>query len=189
MPLSVSSYVPQCVPREEAARGRWLVWAGVTTCGVALVALIFSAPLAVSRGLSAWPSAVYSAFSLVCHQMPERSFYVAGHPLAVCARCMGIYVGFAAAALVYPLLRSLRQTEAPRRAWLLAALLPMGVDFSLGFLGIWQNTHTSRFMTGLLVGAATVFYIMPGMLELRERKRRRLLVNLQTKAGRGSELA
>jgi hypothetical protein len=43
------------------------------------------------------------------------------------------------------------------------------VDFSLTFLGIWENTHTSRLLTGLLLGAVTVFYIVPGIVELSTR--------------------
>jgi len=68
--------------------------------------------------------------------------------------------------LVYPLVRSLRETSLPHRRWLLMAAAPLIVDFGLTFLGIWENTHTSRLVTGFLFGAVTVFYIMPGILEL-----------------------
>jgi hypothetical protein len=40
------------------------------------------------------------------------------------------------------------------------------IDFSLGFLGIWQNTHLSRFATGALLGAVAAFFIMPGLIDL-----------------------
>lgn len=36
---------------------------------------------------------VYAAAGLVCHQIPERSFHVDGAPVAVCARCVGLYAG------------------------------------------------------------------------------------------------
>lgn len=32
--------------------------------------------------------------SRICHQHPDRCFYVFGQPLALCARCLGIYSGF-----------------------------------------------------------------------------------------------
>jgi len=32
-------------------------------------------------------------FALVCHQRPERSFWIFPGSVAVCARCLGIYLG------------------------------------------------------------------------------------------------
>lgn len=43
--------------------------------------------------------AVYAAGSVVCHQLPWRSFHLWSAPLPVCARCTGIYLGAAFAAL------------------------------------------------------------------------------------------
>ncbi len=43
--------------------------------------------------------AMYAAFSLVCHQQPERCWSLLGHPLAVCVRCLGFYAGAIAALL------------------------------------------------------------------------------------------
>jgi len=43
--------------------------------------------------------AVYRIGSLICHQRPERSFYLFGVPLPVCARCTGIYAGAALTAM------------------------------------------------------------------------------------------
>jgi hypothetical protein len=40
------------------------------------------------------------------------------------------------------------------------------VDFALGFFGVWQNTHLSRFLTALLLGAVTAFYVVPGVVDL-----------------------
>src|SRR5262245_19064114 len=42
--------------------------------------------------------ATYAIGSLVCHQRPERSFHLFGTQMPVCARCVGIYAGAAAAA-------------------------------------------------------------------------------------------
>jgi len=36
---------------------------------------------------------VYTAFSWVCHQRPDRTWHVSGYPLAVCIRCLGFYAG------------------------------------------------------------------------------------------------
>jgi uncharacterized membrane protein len=122
--------------------------------------------LAVNAGHPFWGLAIYKGFSYVCHQIPERSFFIAGHQFAVCARCTGIYSGFTVATLLYPFVRSLRQTNAPQRKWLFLAAAPLFIDFTIGYLGIWENTHSSRFATGALLGAVAVFYVMPGLMDL-----------------------
>ena len=173
---SISGYVPQCaasaLEERRRAHGRALrVWGALTACALLVVGLVLAAPLA-SAGGHAWLAQLdYRAFHAVCHQIPERSFYVAGYPLAVCARCAGIYAGFVSATLVYPLLRDVRSREMPGRVWLLAAMLPLAVDFSLGFFGLWENTHVSRFATGALAGAVAVFYVLPGAFDLWENRR------------------
>src|SRR4029079_4248791 len=97
---------------------------------------------------------------------PERSFFIAGHQFAVCARCTGLYAGFAAATMAYPLVRSLRQIKAPPRKLLFLAAAPLAMYFAVGYFGIWENTHSSRFATGALLGAVAVFYVMPGLMDL-----------------------
>jgi hypothetical protein len=74
--------------------------------------------------------------------------------------------------MLYPLLRPLRSIDWPPPVWLVLAAVPMAIDFSLTFLGIWENTHASRLLTGLLLGSVSVFYVMPGVAELATRKTR-----------------
>ena len=71
------------------------------------------------------------------------------------------------AALVYPLARSLKSSDTPARLWLILAAIPLAIDFALGYFAVWPNTHLSRFSTGALLGAVAVFYVMPGLFELR----------------------
>ncbi|HEX4346088.1 MAG TPA: DUF2085 domain-containing protein [Vicinamibacterales bacterium] len=53
-------------------------------------------PGSVAHALAAFE---YSAARLICHQRPERSFFVWDVKLPVCARCAGIYAGAACAAV------------------------------------------------------------------------------------------
>jgi uncharacterized membrane protein len=125
------------------------------------------APLLKADGHEATASAIYQSLKTVCHQVPERSFQLAGHPLAVCARCFGIYAGFAVMVLLYPLAtRGLRLTRTPRREWFLLALMPTAIDFMLGVTGWWANTHLSRALTGAWLGGWLVFYLVPGLIEI-----------------------
>jgi uncharacterized membrane protein len=150
------------------------VWIFITLAGSAIVAAIISAPVALAQGHTGFASAIYKAFSFVCHQIPDRSFHLAGHQFAVCSRCTGLYAGFAVAALVYPLVRSLKSTDTPPRLWLILAAVPLAVDFALSYFSIWENNQLSRFTTGALLGAVAVFYIVPGLIELFATIRRRL---------------
>jgi len=151
-----------------------LVWAVVTLLALTVVSFIAVAPVVAAQGHTELASAIYKVFSFLCHQIPERSFHLAGHQFAVCSRCTGIYSGFAVAALGYPLLRSLKRTDTPSILWLALAVLPLVIDFGLTHFGIWQNNHLTRFLTGALLGGAAVFYVMPGLIELSSSIGRRL---------------
>lgn len=133
---------------------------------LAVFSLIVVAPVTAASGHSEVAKGIYGAFATLCHQLPERSYFIDGHQLAVCSRCTGIYAGFAFTLLLYPLIRSLKNPVMPRPSWLLLALLPLAIDFAVNFFGIWQNTHTSRLLTGAFLGSAVVFYIMPGIIDL-----------------------
>jgi len=162
MYASPENYVPQNVSNRRPL----LMWLVAAMGCLAVMSLILGAPLALNAGHPFWALTIYRAFSYVCHQIPERSFFMAGHPFAVCSRCTGLYAGFAAATFAYPLVRSLRNIEAPPRKWLFLAAAPLAIDFAVGYLGIWENTHTSRFATGALLGAVAVFYVIPGLMDL-----------------------
>ena len=170
MPAAISEYTPQLVHDEESARAprrsAWWAWGFVLAGAALLVALIVAAPLLRAAGALAAAQAIYRGFSTVCHQMDARSFHVEGFQLAVCARCFGLYVGGLLGVAAYPLARPLSKRETPERVWLLLAALPTGVDFALGFFGVWENTHLSRFLTALLLGVVSAFYIVPGLVDL-----------------------
>ena len=157
------SLAEQAAPASRRATAIWLFTSAIA---FAIIGLIIGAPFAQAHGHPEFAAPIYRAFSFVCHQIPERSFHLGGHKFGVCSRCTGLYAGFAVAALVYPLARSLKHTDTPSRVWLILAALPLAIDFALGYFSIWQNTLLSRFLTGALLSSVAVFYIMPGLIEL-----------------------
>ena len=169
MPQAISEYIPQLSHDEGSAR-RWrrarVGWVAAAGLLAVLLALIVGAPLLQAGGLGAAAGAAYGAFAVACHQMDERSFHLAGFKLAVCARCFGLYAGALLGALVYPLARPLARRDLPARGWLIAAAVPTTVDFALGFFGLWENTHASRFLTASLLGVVVAFYFVPGAVDL-----------------------
>lgn len=158
------------------------VWAITATLMLAFVSTIVVAPVAEAHGYGSIALLIYTTFGKFCHQIPERSFFIDGHPFAVCARCTGIYTGAALGVFLYPLVRSLNRVDAPGRKWLLLALVPTAIDFSLGFFGILENTEWSRFLTGTLLGGVTAFYVVPGLMDLSRMYSERAL--LQTSEGK-----
>ncbi|HEV3467800.1 MAG TPA: DUF2085 domain-containing protein [Pyrinomonadaceae bacterium] len=185
MPLPVTDYVPQVAGR--GSRRAWAAWgAGVVAVGV-LVGAVVLAPAARAGGWWLLAEVLYGSFRAACHQMPERSFHIAGFPVAVCARCTGLYAGALLGFVVYPLARAVARTDAPWRGWLLWAAAPASVDFALGVLGLWENTHWSRLLTALPLGAVAAFYIVPGLVELSRgvRHHPKALPILREKVGEG----
>jgi len=148
-----------------------MFWVLSATVVVFLVSLIIVAPVAAASGNNTLARGIYGAFAMLCHQLPERSYFIDGHQFAVCARCTGVYGGFTLMLLLYPLISSLQNTVTPPRRWLILATIPLAIDVGVNFLGVWQNTHTSRLLTGALLGGVAVFYVMPGISSLATRRK------------------
>jgi uncharacterized membrane protein len=128
------------------------------------LAAIIAAPYLLAKNHLTSSLILYQCFSAICHQIPERSFHYLGYPLGVCSRCTGIYGGFLAGLLLYPLLRNIRDGRLPARWWLVAAAIPMLIDFAGDYTRILANTFSSRALTGLLFGSVTAFFILPGLV-------------------------
>ena len=101
----------------------------------------------------------YLAGSVVCHQLPERSFVTAGVQWPVCARCAGIYLGVTVGFAAWWMLRRALSLRPGGRAWLttLAVVaMPTAVSWVGGVLGLWDGTNGIRFALaaplGLVVG-------------------------------------
>ncbi len=165
MAKSIENYVPQ-ISVEKMRRGAFFVWSVTGFLVFAWVFVILLAPLADANNLDGISNPIYKFFSYICHQIPSRSFYLENHAFAVCSRCFGIYFGLLIGFIVYPFFRSLENIELLPRVWLFLAMLPMAIDWSLGFFGVWENTHWSRFLTGLILGAACAIFIVPALVEI-----------------------
>ncbi|MFZ5518448.1 MAG: DUF2085 domain-containing protein [Candidatus Zhuqueibacterota bacterium] len=109
---------------------------------------------------------LYLFFSNICHQIPERSFFILGKQLAVCSRCTGLYLGFLFGAIMYPFFYKLKTKATPRKQTFYLALIPITIDIALRTFHILDNSFTSRFSTGFILGAVTVFFVIPGVLSL-----------------------
>jgi uncharacterized membrane protein len=106
---------------------------------------------------------VYAIGSVVCHQLPERSFHLWGAQMPVCARCTGIYAGAAIAPLLWYVLRRVRvqadATYAARTALVLGALptiATLAYEWTTGVM----PSNTIRALAGLPLGAAIAAIVL-----------------------------
>jgi uncharacterized membrane protein len=94
-------------------------------------------------------------FDPLCHQLPERSFAIAGAQFALCHRCFGVVVGLAAGAIVAPLfLQVIRPADGRGLRTMAIAAMPMLADWALDYFGVWINTTASRSLSGAVFGLA-----------------------------------
>ena len=116
------------------------------------IALVIATPLL--PGLAG--AFVYGLGSFICHQLPERSFHLAGFQLPVCARCLGIYVGVSAGA-AYVWMRGRRESVLPMQArgvrrLAVAAAMPTLLTVALEMLGLWNSSNNIRALAGVPLG-------------------------------------
>ncbi len=145
------------------------IWIGAIILTSFWILLIASPAILTQTSFANAADSLYSFFNLICHQNPARSFEIFGEQLGVCARCTGVYSGLVAGLAIYPLFWSISRIHQFKRRWLFLALVPLAIDWALTFLGIWENTYASRFLTGLLIGAVCSIFLMPAFVEVSER--------------------
>ena len=118
------------------------------------VALLVAAPF-LPTPLSA---ITYAFGSLICHQIPERSFHLQAYQLPVCARCFGIYAGFGAATVW-------AGRSVPRRVRLITALaaMPTVVTVVLEWAGVWYPSNLTRAIAGAILGGAVALALMSAL--------------------------
>ena len=102
----------------------------------------------------------YAIGHAICHQLPVRSFHLWGASLPVCARCTGIYVGAAVAAMA----AMIRPNDAPltvtrSRRWLLVALVPTGITLAYEWTTGVMPANWIRALAGLPLGAVVAWMI------------------------------
>lgn len=131
---------------------------------------------------------LYTAFSPLCHQLPERSFFLfgrqvaysyeelatllggdvprrfignaeIGYKIAICQRDLAIYSAMFVAGLAFS---AVRQRLKPLSFKIfLVFLMPLAVDGTGQLLGLWASTPASRMLTGALFGTALVWLAYP----------------------------
>jgi uncharacterized membrane protein len=147
------------------ARTGAAIWLAILCGGLGIVALATAAP-ALRLDHPRISALIYAVFAPLCHQAPERCFHLQGFPMAVCARCAGIYAGFAAGALLYPALRGFSRPRLPSLRAFLAVSAPIGLDVAGNVFLLWRSPNGIRFLSGLIWGLILPFFVIPAVHDL-----------------------
>ncbi len=164
----LSSPSPAIFQHQQRLKTRkivFLLWSLILIFFISWNFAIIAAPLAKINGYDEVASAIYHFFSHSCHQIDSRSFHIHDAPFAVCARCFGFYIGFLVGLVAYPFVFTIENRDTPHPIWLILSVIPTATDWSLGFFGIWNNTHLSRAITAFLLGTVCVIFIVPMLTE------------------------
>jgi uncharacterized membrane protein len=91
--------------------------------------------------------------------MPERSFFIFGHKMCLCQRCMAIYGTVFALGLLYSLVRG--RIRPLRWRWLFLLWTPMALDGFTQLFGLRESNAELRLITGALFALSCVWFGFP----------------------------
>ena len=142
---------------------------------VAAIAWAAALPLAAATAATrhapggdyALAALAYAIGAMVCHQQTPRSFHLWGVQLPVCARCTGIYLGAALAAIAMPVVARLSQGRAPgpeapasQRAVLVASAVPIALTLIFEWTTGITPSNTIRALSGVPLGTAVAWVVL-----------------------------
>jgi len=103
---------------------------------------------------------IFTIGGVICHQRPERSFFLEGQQFPVCARCTGLYVSGVVGLMSWfgwKLARRWRRIEIdPRVALrvLILAAVPTVVSVATGTMGWWDGSNVTRALLAIPLGVS-----------------------------------
>ncbi len=124
------------------------------------------------KELSPYHAAVYTFSDFNCHQMHERSYYINGNQMPVCARCTGIFIGLTLGFFMMMFItprkdykdmllgllpfKTERLSQMKKRLVMVAVgaalLSPMAADGFIQLLSDYESNNPLRTVTGVLGG-------------------------------------
>jgi uncharacterized membrane protein len=127
----------------------------------------FLGPILAYFGDNAAESWLLHTYHAVCDQIPSHSYYLLGHQVCLCERCLAIYTTLLLGGLALAIIPRLRSTLRPLdwRLWLLL-ILPMALDGGTQLLGWRESDLILRTITGFLFGLGAAWFVLPHIEEV-----------------------
>lgn len=109
----------------------------------------------MSHPVDLWAEMLWQIGYALCHQLPERSLFIGGYQLPVCARDTGTMLGFGAVLVFYVIAKRWKRAKLPDVPILVVA----GIGFALfafdglsSYIGFRETSNAVRVITGLGFG-------------------------------------
>jgi uncharacterized membrane protein len=99
------------------------------------VGLAFAAPILATTGYQGLAHLLYVAYSLTCHQLPSRSYFMGGQQVAICQRDVAIYATLLGSGLIFSLIR--RRLQPMTLRWYVFWLVPIALDGGMSMASEW----------------------------------------------------
>lgn len=155
------------------------------------VGLPFLAPVLMDAGWTTPARVIYIVYRPLCHQLPERSYFLGGQQyayspeelaangveiapfsrdignesvgwkVAFCQRDVAIYGSILLAGFAYGLVRRRWQGWKLPFRYYLLFLVPMGIDGILQLVGVHESNWVLRSVTGAIFGVGSVLFAYP----------------------------
>lgn len=142
-------------------------WLGAVNTGLGIfIGLAVAAPIMRAVGITGPSQAILNGYHLFCAQTPSHSFYIAGHQVCLCERCLAIYSSLLLGGLLLTLFRG-RGVRVPilKMRWWLLAMLPMALDGGTQLVGLRESDVFLRLLTGAIFGLMTAWFALPQIQE------------------------
>lgn len=109
------------------------------------------APIIASSGEGHLADKLYFIFAHTCHQQPDRTFWLANYPVALCSRCLGLYLGF----VIYMLINIFtgKILKLKHVVYIFIIGLTEGL---LEIFTSFQGSNIIRFFSGIAIGVFIV---------------------------------
>ncbi len=198
--MNTSAPLPRIRRLEQGLRmliswlARHWLWTANLFC-LAYLGFALLAPVLMTTGHQLLGRLIYAAYSPLCHQWPDRSYFLfgpnvqyslaelrlrlgtevtrhyvgesaVGYKVAICQRCVAMYGVMLVGGLLYGLGRRREREMEPLPWWgVLLLLIPVVFDGGGQLIGLWESTWGVRSVTGGLFGVAWVGWVYPNLDE------------------------
>jgi len=139
--------------------GRKLVWLLNIICTLIAFFSIITAYLAsIGSPLTGY---LYLLFKPTCHQLAQRSIFLWGHQMPVCARCAGVWFSLMIFGYIATIILYIKTFRPLSLKLFLISLLPLALDGLSQLTGLRESTNTIRLITGAIVGISIIWFTYP----------------------------
>ena len=146
----------------------------VNSMAVLYAVLPWAGPVLENAGYTRLGQLIFSMYRTLCHQLPERSFFVGTSQVCYCHRCTALYTAIALTGLLYGAIRWRRPISNAMLGWaalpmLLDGLRHVASDYVPGLVlrsaadGAGSLNFWLRIITGTIFGVAAVLWLHPRM--------------------------